>query len=59
MVRALTPYFAAASLLSAVSGWAYAAATIGVLAVYGALTLSCAIGIVGYVRWDQRQHRQR
>lgn len=56
MLRATAPYLAAALAVSSVAAAAYGGGAIGVPLVYAALVTGCLIGLVGYVRWDDRQH---
>ena len=42
--------------ISAVTGWTVGGGQLSVLGSYGALAVAIAIAIIGYVRWDLREH---
>jgi hypothetical protein len=46
-------------VLAAIAGGLYGAAIIGVPAMYLAMLLAGVPGTVAYLRWEERQHRQR
>jgi hypothetical protein len=56
MLRAVAPYVAVALMICAVGGIAYGSGLIGVLGAYGVILLAGVVGLVGYVRWDDRHH---
>jgi hypothetical protein len=57
MLRFLSPYLVIALAIAAAGGAAYGTEAIGVPAFYAVLLLAGAVASVGYVRWEQRQHR--
>lgn len=56
MLRSLFPYLLVGFVVSAVAGWTVGGGHLSVLGGYGALTIAIAIALVGYVRWDLREH---
>lgn len=56
MLRALIPYLLCGVLVVVCAAWAYGGGHLGVLASYGALWLATMIVVIGYVRWDLREH---
>lgn len=57
MIRALTPYLALAMLISAAGGAAYGLGA-PLWTAYATLVLTLLVGLLGYDRWDRRQHPQ-
>jgi hypothetical protein len=58
MLRGLSSYLLLALAIGAAGGAAYGAGLIGVLAVYGTILAAVLVGLIGYVRWDER-HQPR
>ena len=56
MIRFVLPYLLAGLAISAVAGWSYGGGQLSVLGSYGALTLAIVIALIGYFRWDLREH---
>jgi hypothetical protein len=56
MLRAVFPYVLTGLAISAAAAWAYGDGHLGVLGSYAALALATMIGLIGYVRWDLREH---
>jgi hypothetical protein len=58
MLRELSSYLVLALAIGAAGGAAYGAGLIGVLAVYATILAAVCVGLIGYVRWDER-HQAR
>jgi hypothetical protein len=56
MLREVGPYVVVSMIISGVGGIAYGSGLIGVLGTYGVMLFAGLVGLVGYVRWDDRQH---
>jgi hypothetical protein len=56
MIRSVFPYLLAALLVSAAAGWTAGGGQLSVLGAYGALAVAVAIALLGYFRWDLREH---
>lgn len=56
MIRALAPYLVVSLTTNAAAGGSDGAGLMGARApLYGLLMLASIIGLVAYVRWDERQ----
>jgi hypothetical protein len=59
MLRAIAPQLIASLVLAAIAGGLYGAGIMSVPALYLAMLLAGVPGAVAYLRWEERQHRQR
>ena len=56
MLRALAPYLIVCLVIGVTNGVLLGTEVIGVAGFYGLVTLGCAVGIFGYVRWDKQHY---
>jgi hypothetical protein len=56
MLRATFPYLLIGLAITVTAAWAYGDGRLGVLGSYGALGLATMIAVIGYIRWDLREH---
>lgn len=56
MLRATVPYLLIGLAISVAAAWAYRHGHLGVLGSYGVLAVATMISLIGYVRWDLREH---
>jgi hypothetical protein len=59
MLRAIAPHLIASLVLAAIAGGLYGAGLVSAPALYLAMLLAGLPGSVAYLRWEERQHRQR
>jgi hypothetical protein len=56
MVRVLLPYTLGGLAITVLAAYAYSDGHLGVLGSYGALLLAAMVVVIGYLRWDLREH---
>ena len=57
--KAFAGYLVAAALVASAGGGLYGAGVVSAPALYGFVFLAIAIAGVGFLRWEERDHRDR